>query len=204
MNLIGHAARFRQERQGIIVLWKPDDRGAFDDGDRALLADVADYLGVALAQIASLEQIVTLSRTDPLTTLLNDGAFLDELEARLRRLGDGRESERGGGALLFIDLDNFKRVNDELGHAAGDRALCSVAEALRRHARLSDLVARLGGDEFVMWIDRIGRAAALKRARSLLGVFAHEAQRATMPRPCSACRSASPSPIPASTTARSG
>ena len=175
LNVIGHAAQFRQERQGAIVLWKPEDRGAFNDDDVALLADVADYLGVALAQIVSMEQIVTLSRTDPLTALFNRRAFLEELDRRMARLDHDGASRGGGtdrgGALLFIDLDNFKRVNDEFGHAAGDRALCSVADALRKLCRSTDLIARLGGDEFVVWIDCIGQAAALRRARSLLGRF---------------------------------
>lgn len=178
LYLIGHAARFRQERQGVIVLWKPEERGTFEDGDLVLLADVADYLGVALAQIASLEHIVTLSRTDPLTALLNRRAFLEELDRRLARLRrDGERRQRGAapaGALLFIDLDNFKRINDESGHAAGDRALRSVAAALQNGTRSNDLVARFGGDEFVIWIDGISRTAALRRAHLLLEQFTAE------------------------------
>jgi diguanylate cyclase (GGDEF)-like protein len=87
-----------------------------------------------------------LSVTDPLTGLANRrrlrAAFNDELN-RAARYGTPL-------ALLLVDLDRLKDVNDRLGHAAGDRALQLVAEALRRSCRTTDLVARHGGDEFVV------------------------------------------------------
>jgi diguanylate cyclase (GGDEF)-like protein/PAS domain S-box-containing protein len=180
LHVIGHAARFRQEQQGTVILWKPEDDGAFEAGDLGLLADVTDYLGGALAQIASVERIVTLSRTDPLTELLNRRAFIEELDRRLARLSRDSVSGQGGadrtGTLFFIDLDNFKRLNDELGHAAGDCILCSVAQMLRGLCRSHDLIGRLGGDEFVVWIDSIERGVALKRARSFLDRFSAQIQ----------------------------
>jgi diguanylate cyclase (GGDEF)-like protein/PAS domain S-box-containing protein len=83
---------------------------------------------------------------DPLTGLLNRRAFglvLERHLVRVRRYG-------GGGALLMVDLDGFKRVNDQHGHAAGDELLVTCAEALRERLRDSDEVARLGGDEFAV------------------------------------------------------
>ena len=89
-----------------------------------------------------------LSQHDVLTGLAN--------RKRLDR--NVNESIRGGadegrGALLLLDLDRFKQVNDTLGHQAGDELLVQVAERLRRHVRERDLVARLGGDEFAVWLD---------------------------------------------------
>jgi diguanylate cyclase (GGDEF)-like protein/PAS domain S-box-containing protein len=178
--VVACAARFRQRREGAVVLWKGVHCGAFGDDDRALVADVADHLGVLLAQIAALEQIVALSRTDALTSLLNRRAFIEELDRRLARLRRDGGCEPGG-ALMFIDLDNFKKVNDAFGHAAGDRVLREVADALRYLGRSGDLLGRLGGDEFVLWIDRVPRDTALKRARALLGGFVARAQKAGNP-----------------------
>ena len=82
-------------------------------------------------------------------------------------------SRRYGGplSLAYLDLDDFKRVNDERGHAAGDDVLRAVADALRSQLRPTDLVARLGGDEFVVLLphtDREGAFEAMARVRTVL------------------------------------
>jgi diguanylate cyclase (GGDEF)-like protein/PAS domain S-box-containing protein len=91
-----------------------------------------------------------LADHDDLTGLINRRRFQEELE---RHLVQGR---RYGltGALLVLDLDGFKQVNDTHGHTAGDRVLCGVADALRSRLRESDIVARLGGDEFAVLLPR--------------------------------------------------
>ncbi|WP_305879997.1 diguanylate cyclase domain-containing protein [Siccirubricoccus soli] len=76
-----------------------------------------------------------------------------------------RPGERGG--LLFIDLDNFKPINDTLGHEAGDAALVAVAGVLREMTRPVDLAARLGGDEFALWLEDADAAATGRRAAAL-------------------------------------
>jgi diguanylate cyclase (GGDEF)-like protein len=86
------------------------------------------------------------ARTDHLTGLLNRRAFLDQLERVCTRSKIGEERN----AVLFLDLDNFKAVNDTAGHEAGDRVLVGVAEALTTSVRSRDCVARLGGDEFAV------------------------------------------------------
>jgi len=163
-QLIGHSARYRQAVEGAILLWRRCEDGGFPDGDRALLVDVADQLGVAVAQVAQHEHMRALSRTDPLTGLLNRRAFFEELERRLQRLERGRR----GAVLLFIDMDNFKLVNDRRGHRAGDEAIHELCRILSQQSRSGDLLARLGGDEFALWIDGLDERGGGERAAALL------------------------------------
>jgi diguanylate cyclase (GGDEF)-like protein len=103
------------------------------------------------------------ARTDPLTGLLNRRAFMEEMGRRAERLErDGRP-----GTLMFVDLDQFKALNDAAGHDTGDEALVLVAALLRATVRPADLVARLGGDEFALWLDGADELAAAERAEHL-------------------------------------
>ena len=164
-HLLTAATRHRHQVNGAIVLWRTDDRGPWADDERALLQDVANQLGIANEQIANHERILRLSRTDGLTGLLNRRAFYeDELPRRLRRA----VIDRNSAALLYVDLDNFKRVNDVLGHQRGDDALLAVRDLLLDNARPGDTVARLGGDEFTVWLDRIPADAVEARVAALL------------------------------------
>ena len=87
-----------------------------------------------------------LARTDQLTGLLNSRQFREEVAETIERA----ERSNLAFSLIFIDLDNFKWVNDNLGHKAGDKMLSDVAEVLQRCTRRTDRVARLGGDEFAV------------------------------------------------------
>lgn len=98
-------------------------------------------------RIRRLECLVT---TDELTGVLNRRGF----EAELRRTLDLARRHGETGVLLFVDLDDFKRVNDTYGHAAGDEVLRHVAWLLKKSVRRSDVVARLGGDEFVVLLTK--------------------------------------------------
>jgi diguanylate cyclase (GGDEF)-like protein/PAS domain S-box-containing protein len=88
--------------------------------------------------------LIKLSQCDTLTGLANRGVFVTSLEHAIK---DARRRNRGA-AVFYLDLDNFKDVNDTLGHPVGDRLLQSVAQRLRDSIRASDIVARFGGDEF--------------------------------------------------------
>jgi diguanylate cyclase (GGDEF)-like protein len=112
------------------------------------------------ARIADLE---AKAEIDPVTELLNRRGFARELKravAYVKRYG-------ARAALLFLDLDGFKAVNDRHGHAAGDAVLVAAAKALVRQVRASDVVARLGGDEFVVLLWNISGPAALAKAAAL-------------------------------------
>ena len=129
------------------------------------LADVASLLALFLKRQRAEADLQRFARYDSLTGLPNRSFFLDTLERTLSRAG----RQRTRSALVFLDLDGFKAVNDGLGHAAGDIVLQTMAERLRAGTRSSDLVARIGGDEFTVLVQNLARAddAALV-ARGLL------------------------------------
>ncbi|MEX0749615.1 MAG: EAL domain-containing protein [Dehalococcoidia bacterium] len=110
------------------------------------------------------EQLIHLANHDPLTSLFNRRRFDEEVERQLR------ESERYGiqGALLFMDLDQFKDVNDSRGHRSGDELLTGLASLLRERLRRTDVVARLGGDEFAILLPHTQPEHARSIAADLL------------------------------------
>jgi diguanylate cyclase (GGDEF)-like protein/PAS domain S-box-containing protein len=110
------------------------------------------------------EKLRHLADHDPLTGLLNRRSFERELESHLAR---GRRYGMEG-AVLVLDIDRFKYVNDSLGHNAGDELIARVADALAARLRETDVVARLGGDEFGVLLPKAGAEDARKVARSLL------------------------------------
>lgn len=130
-----------------------DDLGRFL-GYRGIGSDITE------ARIGR-QRIEFLARHDSLTGLLNRTAFVEEVSAACDPLvGDAF-------ALLLIDLDNFKGVNDDFGHAVGDHVLRSVAERIRATIRPTDLSARIGGDEFAVLLRDIGQADALEIAERI-------------------------------------
>ena len=108
------------------------------------------------------DQLRRLADHDSLTDLHNRRRFRTELE---RELDPARPSQ---GAVLMIDVDGLKQINDRLGHAAGDAVLVGVADQLRDSLRSGDIAARLGGDEFAVLLRRVGRADAVAVADKLL------------------------------------
>jgi diguanylate cyclase (GGDEF)-like protein len=114
---------------------------------------VAALLGALIFVWSRNERMERLEREageDALTGLKNRRRFEEEVKSAMAR----RRRDRGTGALLMIDLDHFKEVNDTHGHPAGDRLIEEVAEVLRHRARAGDIVARLGGDEFAVVLPR--------------------------------------------------
>jgi len=148
-----------------LLAWREAPSRRFDPDDMHLLGGVADLLAVALAHHGLQRALESQARTDPLTGLSNRRAFFGDLAARLAA-PDAR------GALIALDLDGFKPLNDRLGHAAGDAALVAVARLLRESVRAGDLVARLGGDEFALWLTAADSAAATTRADQLCAAVA--------------------------------
>ncbi len=126
----------------------------------SLVEEISNHLKAQDKRIAELENLAT---TDALTKILNRRGFEQILDHELsvaRRHGVG-------GVLIFVDLDEFKPINDTYGHAAGDEILKTVSNLLQGHVRDTDYVARLGGDEFAILLPRSNKRNGVKRAEDL-------------------------------------
>jgi diguanylate cyclase (GGDEF)-like protein/PAS domain S-box-containing protein len=137
----------------------------------ALVADISE-------RKALMEHLKNMAEHDGLTGLYNRTYFQQELDRVVERACRARESS----ALLYIDLDNFKYVNDTLGHAAGDKLLVEVAGLLSHRARKGDLIVRLGGDEFTVLLygvhaDQVGAIAESFRQTLADYSFKHAGER---------------------------
>jgi diguanylate cyclase (GGDEF)-like protein/PAS domain S-box-containing protein len=154
-----------QEREAYVTLlnYRADGTPFYNEvalaPERDELGRVVRYIGVqrdVTDRMRADARIATLAYFDALTGLANRAALHDELRSALHR---ARIHDREL-ALLFVDLDDFKRVNDEHGHHAGDALLRAVAERLRGVVRPSDLLARPGGDEFTLLVKDVPADAA--------------------------------------------
>ena len=120
----------------------------------------------------SQDQLDHLAHHDPLTGLPNRLLFQDRLQHALARAGAGRDDAARRLAVMFIDLDRFKNVNDTLGHHVGDELLKQVAGALAACLREGDTLARLGGDEFIVLLEDVdGERGARAVAEKLMRLF---------------------------------
>jgi len=156
-----------------------DERLGIGNGDELVLAceqeladeelsfarAVANTLGTALARLRTEQQMRHEAVHDPLTGLANRTLLRDRLEHALAR--SQREEEHATG-VLFVDLDNFKQINDAFGHAAGDAVLAELGRRLTAAVRPADTVARLGGDEFVVVCEEVDADAVLHLGDRLL------------------------------------
>ena len=129
------------------------------EGDEEIVA-IANALNTTISALKSRdEKLRRLANYDALTGLLNKHNFNIQLKYELERV----VAENDSSALLFIDLDQFKYVNDNLGHAAGDRLLSQVADLFKHRIRQDDVLSRFGGDEFTI----IARSVSEKDAESI-------------------------------------
>ncbi len=146
--------RFGTQQIGQLAL-APSRRGASHD-DRRLMAMMANELGGPLRMAALVAEARRLASTDTLTGLLNRRAFVERID-KARAASD---KQLFPISVLLLDVDHFKKVNDTLGHDAGDAVLQGVARVLSSIARKSDFVARWGGEEFVVALTMTAEAGA--------------------------------------------
>lgn len=157
-----HRWELRKERRDGEVLWvKETARVLTDDGLGKSLLIVSEDV----TEARRLSQELTFQAThDTLTELVNRREF----ERRVGRILDSVRANGSEHALCYLDLDQFKVVNDTCGHAAGDELLCQLSRELSRHLRRHDTLARLGGDEFALLLEHCSLEAARNVADTLL------------------------------------
>ncbi|GAB4353676.1 MAG: diguanylate cyclase [Kiloniellaceae bacterium] len=160
-DLLLRATRYRDATNGLLCAWRASGTQGWSAEDRSLLDNIAGQVGLAIEQLARQTEMEALSMTDPLTGLNNRRGFVESLQ---------QQAAAGSlkGTLFYIDLDNFKQVNDTHGHQTGDEALLDVAALLKDQIRNGDLAARLGGDEFALFLAGMDRAAAERKGELLL------------------------------------
>ena len=139
---------------------RPD---AFSEDEVSFLEATANVLAAAIGRWRAERELLRQALHDNLTGLPNRTLLLDRLGAALARL----DRQPGSLAVLFIDTDDFKVVNDSLGHAAGDQIVSAVAERISRELRHSDIVARLGGDEFIVLCEDASSQTAERMAERI-------------------------------------
>ncbi len=164
-RLLVFATAYGGRRNGLLCLWRRGGEAEWGDDGDVLLEEVLAQVGVANRQLQREDRLERLSTTDPLTGLQNRRGFVANLARLLERRPD---DDHPLSALFYIDLDNFKQINDSLGHQAGDRALERIAGLLRQQIRAGDLAARLGGDEFALFFPAMSEDAARGKGTALL------------------------------------
>ncbi len=161
-SLAAAPLRFAGEPIGLLVALAHSVE-AFFPADVSVLASYADQAAIALANAQMVKRLEMLASEDPLTGLLNHREFHAALIRETAR------AERHGEpvSLLLLDLDGFKRVNDERGHPEGDGVLQQVARLIAGASRVSDAACRVGGDEFALVLPRSRRAEAVAVAQRI-------------------------------------
>ncbi|WP_114239554.1 diguanylate cyclase [Dyella sp. C9] len=141
----------RNSTVGALVVQSYSDATRYTDADKELLQFVSTQVASAIERKQAEARLHHIARHDPLTDLANRDLFYQQFESALEQVA------RFGGnlALLYMDLDEFKQVNDRHGHDVGDQLLCKVAERIRGHLREVDVVGRVGGDEFVVLLSHL-------------------------------------------------
>jgi diguanylate cyclase (GGDEF)-like protein len=147
---------------GVLNLAHPSN-AAFNDDHLRLLTLIASQAAAILQRVLMYEEMARLAVTDDLTALYNRRHFHDRLAEEIRR----GQRYSCCFSVLYVDIDNFKVINDTWGHALGDRILADLGKVLKKWGRSSDLVARIGGEEFAALLPMTDAAAATRAADRL-------------------------------------
>ena len=141
----------REQVVGVLTLYQIQ-ADAFTLDHRRILQNISGKVGVVIDNALHFEHVQDAARTDELTGLLNSRSLFEYLAREVAACSQNGDSM----AVIVMDLDGFKKANDEHGHLAGNRVLQNVAGQLKKCCRSTDVVARLGGDEFVMVVSNPG------------------------------------------------
>jgi diguanylate cyclase (GGDEF)-like protein len=158
----------RGSLKGALNIYRIGADASFDHDDFELARWFGDAAALALDNAQIRARLEHLAHTDSLTGLYNHRYFHERLRSELGRAGRAHDSV----ALMMLDIDDFKRVNDVCGHAEGDEVLHAIATLLRKVVRTSDVVCRVGGEEFAVILPGCSAEAAVATADRLTGGLA--------------------------------
>jgi diguanylate cyclase (GGDEF)-like protein len=153
----------RGSLKGTLNIYRHGERADFSDDEFELAKRFGDAAALALDNAHIRARLELQAQTDSLTGLYNHRYFHERLRAELQRASRAHDAV----AVLMLDIDDFKRINDVHGHGTGDEILCQLAETLRAVVRGSDVVCRLGGEEFAIILPACDEASALALARRI-------------------------------------
>jgi diguanylate cyclase (GGDEF)-like protein len=140
----------RGDNKGIVVVQSYNTDFLFQEKDKQLLSFVAKHIHNAIERMAAQQKLQFLALHDPLTDLPNRSLFKDRIQHAFLHCQNNRQENL---AILFIDVDRFKQVNDTYGHHVGDKLLIAIVKSITTTLRNTDTLARLGGDEFAILLD---------------------------------------------------
>jgi diguanylate cyclase (GGDEF)-like protein len=138
------------DNKGIVVVQSYNTDFLFQEKDKQLLSFVAKHIHNAIERMAAKQKLQFLALHDSLTDLPNRSLFKDRIQHSFLHCQNNRQDNL---AILFIDVDRFKQVNDTYGHHVGDKLLTAIAKSITTTLRNTDTLARLGGDEFAILLD---------------------------------------------------
>jgi diguanylate cyclase (GGDEF)-like protein len=151
---------------GVVVVQSYTKNISFTEKDKQLLCFVARHIRNAIGRMQARADLQFMALHDPLTKLANRSLFNDRVNHALNKCKREKDKKI---ALLFLDLDKFKQVNDTYGHHIGDLLLCEVAKLIQKTIRETDSLSRLGGDEFAILLEDVVSAdLALKVANKII------------------------------------
>ncbi|KLU64217.1 cyclic di-GMP phosphodiesterase Gmr [Desulfosporosinus acididurans] len=162
-SVMGIPLKLEEKTFGVLWIYTLS-LNTFSKDDLQLAQIFANQVSVALANARLYEHVRCLSETDSLTGLLNSRSLTDLTERAINHA----QTAKGKVSLLFIDCDNFKRINDQFGHPVGDQFLRFLAKLLLETVREGDAVVRYAGDEFVILLPKTPLEAAISIAERLL------------------------------------
>lgn len=145
---------------GVMEFGNNDDSEPFTKNDIDLLMKISYYISLAVERVALYQKMAELAVTDDLTKLFNSRYLNRTIEVEIQR----SERSKTSVSLIFMDLDNFKEVNDNFGHLVGSKVLVEVGQILMKSLRSIDIIARYGGDEFVIVLPQTIPEAAMRVA----------------------------------------